>query len=103
MWFIWILIANAGIMYLEHVYRNGAYTSFVTALPYTIIPILMGQVGLFYGFRGAPNLLFAGAIFTVVNVGLRIVNSYLLHEVPNWYQWAGVVLLITATFLLKVK
>ena len=103
MWMFWILFANGGIMWLENVYRNGSYPSFAHALPYIFIPVLIGQVGLFYGFRGAPNLLVAGATFTILNVVLRIVNSYLLGEVPNLYQWAGVALLIVSTFLLKVK
>jgi hypothetical protein len=102
-WFLWVLLSNGGIMWLEYQYRNGTYNHFFPALPYIFIPILMGQVGLFYGFRGAPNLLLAGATFTVINVALRIVNSYLLGEAPNLYNWTGVVLLVIATLLLKVK
>lgn len=103
MWLFWIALANGAIMWLEHVYRNGSYTSFWQAIPYIIVPVIIGQWGLFNGFRNAPNLLLAGAAFTLMNVLLRIVNSYLLGEQPNAYQYAGVVLLITATFLLKVK
>lgn len=102
-WLLWIVLANGGIMWLEYVYRSGSYNSFHAALPYIIVPVLIGQVGLFYGFRGAPSLLFAGAVFTVINVALRMVNSYLLGEVPNIYNWAGVILLICATILLKIK
>lgn len=103
MWFLWILFANGGIMWLEYVYRHGSYNSFLVALPYIVVPILIGQIGLFYGFRGAPNLLLAGAVFTAMNVALRIVNSYLLQEHLNWWNWVGVVLLITAALLLKIK
>jgi multidrug transporter EmrE-like cation transporter len=63
----------------------------------------MGQIGLYYGFRLAPNLLIAGAAFTLMNVALRVVNSYRLGENLNLYNWTGVVLLIVAMFLLKVK
>lgn len=100
---LWLLLANAGIMWLEYTYRMGTFGSFLNALPYIIIPIMIGQVGIYYGFRLAPNLLFAGAMFTLINICLRIVNSFLLGEVPNLYNWFGVFLLVVATFLLKVK
>lgn len=100
---LWLLFANAGIFWLEYMYRIGQYGSFFSALPYIIIPIFMGQIGLYYGFRTAPNLLFAGALFTVMNIALRVVNSYRLGEVLNYYNWAGVVLLIIAMLLLKIK
>lgn len=99
----WLLFANAGIMWLEYSYRSGSYASFWVALPYIIIPIMVGQIGLFYGFRGAPNLFFAGALFTLINVGLRIVNSFILGEIPNAWNWLGVALMIVSLFLLKVK
>lgn len=102
-WIAWIFLANAGIFWLEYVYRNGTYNSFMQALPFTLLPMILGQVGLFYGFRTAPNLLLAGAVFTVVNVSLRLVNSYRLGEYLNGYNWAGVVLLLIATILLKIK
>lgn len=103
MWILWILFANTGIFWLEYVYRNGTYSNFIPALPYTIVPILIGQIGLFYGFRAAPNLLIAGAVFTLINVSLRIVNTYRLHETINVYNWLGVIFLIVATILLKIK
>lgn len=102
-WFLWITLANGAIMWLEYIYRHGSYDQFLPALPAIIVPVLIGQLGLFYGFRGAPNLLLAGAAFTLINVALRIVNTYLLGETINWWNWTGVVLLITASFLLKVK
>lgn len=103
MWILWILLANAGIMWLEYVYQTATYSSFLTALPYIVVPILVGQVGLFYGFRSAPNLFFAGAVFTLVNVGLRIINTYIIGESLNWYNIAGVGCLVLSTILLKVK
>lgn len=103
MYILWLMLANAGIFWLEYVYRHGSYGSFVSALPYIIVPIFMGQVGLYYGFRAAPNLLFAGALFTLMNIGLRVINSYRLGEYLNYYNWTGVALLIVAMFLLKVK
>lgn len=103
MWLAWIGLANVAIFWLEYIYRQGHYGSFWQALPYTVVPIFMGQIGLYYGFRLAPNLLLAGAAFTLMNIALRVVNSYRLGEYLNYYNWAGVVLLVIAMFLLKVK
>lgn len=103
MYIIWLLVANAGIFWLEYVYRNATYESFIGASPYIVAPIILSQVGLFYGFRLAPSILLAGAMFTVVNVSLRVVNTYRLGEYINGWNWLGVALLIVATFLLKVK
>lgn len=102
-WVMWIMMSNVGIFWLEYCYRVGKYGNFVQALPYIIVPMMIGQAGLFYGFRTAPTLLLAGAVFTVVNVFLRITNSYILGEHLNHYNWFGVVLLLAGTFLLKVK
>lgn len=102
MWVFFLLIANLGIMWLEYVYRVGLYPSFFKALPYIIVPILMGQFGLFYGFKLAPSLFVAGAVFTLVNVLLRIVNTYHLGETMNTYTWLGVVALIISIVLFKM-
>lgn len=102
-WLVWIVISNISIAVIEYAYRAAKFPSFVTALPWLIVPILIGQAGLFYGFRSAPNLLLAGAMFTVINVFFRIVNSYILGEYPSMLNWAGVALLIIATYMIKVK
>lgn len=99
----WLLLANGGIFWLEYIYRHGTYGSFLQALPYTVIPIFMGQVGLYYGFRLAPNLFFAGAVFTIMNNLLRIVNTYRLGETLNLYNWLGISFLIVSVILLKIK
>lgn len=103
MWILWLLVANGAIMWLEFAYRAGTYNSFITALPYTIVPILLGQCGLYYAFRLAPSLLIAGAAFTLVNVALRVINTYRLGETINMYNWLGIMFLIVSMFLLKVK
>ena len=102
-WVLWLLFANIGIMWLEYSYRSAQYASFLEALPYIIIPIMIGQAGLFYGFKGAPNLFFAGALFTLINILLRIVNSFLLGEIPNLWNWLGIAMMVVSLFLLKVK
>lgn len=102
-WLLWIALSNIGIVVVENVYRSGKYDSFISALPYVCVPMVIAQAGLFYGFRGAPNLMFAGSVFTLMNVCLRICNSYYLGEHLNLYNWAGVVLLCISTILLKLK
>lgn len=102
-WLAWIALSNTGIFWLEYCYRTGKYDGFVQALPYIIVPMFLGQVGLFYGFRTAPSLLIAGAVFTVINVALRVTNTYIIGESINYINWIGVVLLVLATILLKVK
>lgn len=98
---LWLLLANAGIFWLEYAYRTAKYGNFFQALPYIILPILMGQVGLYYGFRYATSLFVAGTIFTLINVGLRIVNSYRIGENLNAWNWGGVAMLVVALILLK--
>lgn len=102
-WTLWIVFANVGIFWLERVYRVGVFSNFISGLPYMIIPMLIGQVGLFYGYRGAPSLLLAGALFTLINIILRIVNSYYIGETPNTYTWLGILFLIISLTLLKIK
>ena len=43
-----------------------------------------------------------GAVFTLVNVLLRIVNTYHLGETMNTYTWLGVVALIISIVLFKM-
>lgn len=102
-WLLWIVLANGGIAWMEYQYRAGHYSSFWSALPYIILPMLCGQIGLFYGFRGAPSLFLCGAVFTLINVALRVINSFLLGETPNLYNWLGIALLVVSTLLLKVR
>lgn len=103
MWWLWLLLANGAIFYVEHTYRLGKHESFFHAFPEIVFPIMVAQIGLFYGFRYAPSLFFAGALFTLLNVALRVVNTFRLGEHLNVYNWVGVLLLIVATVLLKIK
>jgi hypothetical protein len=102
-WLLWIIVSNLSIAVIEYSYRAAKFATFAQAVPWLLIPILIGQAGLFYGFRGAPNLLFAGAVFTLINISFRIANSYMLGEAPNVVNWMGVALLVIATICLKYK
>ena len=79
-WYIWLLAANVFVSFVEYSYRSGDYQTFLQALPYVIAPIILAQMALFYGFRGAPSLLLAGACFSLINVAIRVRNVVLLGE-----------------------
>lgn len=102
-WILWILLSNTAIMWLEWIYRSAQYTSFWSALPYTIVPIFVGQFGLFYGFKFAPSLLIAGTTFAIVNASLRMVNTKILGETIVVYTWVGLMFLVAASILFKLK
>lgn len=105
-WWSYLLVANVAVFILEYLYRIGHFTSFATSLPYTLPLVLITQWGLFYGFRatdGAHSLFVAGTTFAMVNVGFRLVNSLYIGEIPNGYNWLGIVCLVTALLLLRVK
>ena len=102
-WLCWIVLSNLGIFWIEYVYRSGKYDSFMEALPFICVPVFVSQMGLFYGFRGASSLFMAGAAFTLINTALRLVNAMRLGETLNTYNYAGIVLLLVATFLIKMK
>jgi len=102
-WILWLGMSNLAIAFIEYTYRAGNYQTFISALPYIIIPILIGQLGLFNGFAKADNLMLAGALFSLINIVFRIGVTYYLGEELNLVNWLGVVLLIGSVILLKVK
>jgi uncharacterized membrane protein len=102
-WVCWILIANASVLYLEWAYRIAKYPSFWQALPYVAIPVLTTQLGLFYGFRQAPNLFLCAATFTVINTVSRVATVIYIGEKMSLANWAGVVFLLIGVILLKLK
>ena len=102
-WIAYLFIANCAIAFVEYTYRAGQYESFFVALPYIIVPILIGQFGLFYGFKEASSLFLASGVFTLINVLFRIAVTYYLGEQLNVANWIGVAMLSTSVILLKVK
>jgi len=102
-WICWIVVSNIGIFWIEYAYRSSKYDSFIEAIPYIAVPVLISQAGLFYGFRAAPSLFLCGAVFTLMNVALRVINAFRLGEAPNIYNWCGIAMLCVAVILLKVK
>ena len=102
-WWLYLVLANTSIAYIEYSYRVGAYNTFLEALPMLILPILLGQFGLFYGFRYAESLFVASAVFTLINCLFRVVVVQYIGETMNIVNWMGVALLATSVILLKWK
>lgn len=102
-WIVWLLLSNVCIAYIEYTYRAGQYTSFLAALPYIALPVLLSQLGLFKGFHAAPSLFVAGAVFSLINVLFRVVNVFILGEAMNYWNWLGVLCMATSVVLLKIK
>jgi len=102
-WIAWLLVSNASIFWLEHVYRSARYDSFFHALPYIIVPIVVSQAGLFYSFRLGPSLVVVGIAFTIINVLLRMINVVRLGEHLGLYQVLALLLMVVAGLLSKMK
>jgi len=96
-------VANGAIAFIEYTYRVSSYSTFLGALPYIIVPILVGQWGLFNGFSQASSLFLAGAVFSLINCIIRVFIVYYIGETLNWLNWLGVFMLVSSAILLKVK
>lgn len=101
MWILWIVLSNVSVTYLEWVYRTGKYPSFIESLPYIILPILVTQLGLFYGFKQAPSLFLCAAVFTTINTVLRVATVLYIGEQMQPINWLGVMFLFIGVVLLK--
>jgi drug/metabolite transporter (DMT)-like permease len=101
MWVLWIVLSNVSVTYLEWAYRTAKYPSFIESLPHIIVPILVTQVGLFYGFRQAPSMFLCAAVFTTINTVLRVATVLYLGEKMLLVNWIGVGLLFIGVVLLK--
>lgn len=101
-WIAWLVLANASIMGIEYVYRVGAFLSFWHALPWLLIPILIAQYSLFDGFRSAPTLFVAGAVFTLIGLIFRATNTLILGEPLGVWQLVGIILMGLAVVAFKL-
>ena len=103
-WLWWILLSNVAIFIIEYIYRKGLFSNFWEALPFTIIPILLGQLGLFYGFRvgGLKTLVLAGAVFTLINAIMRVGNSVILGEKLGFLSFVGLFIIIAGSIAISL-
>jgi hypothetical protein len=103
MWIFWIVLSNVSVTYLEWAYRTARYPEFFGALPYIIFPILITQMGLFYGFRNAPSFFLCAAVFTTINTVFRIAMAMYIGERMLAVNWFGVLFLFVGVLLIKVR
>ena len=101
-WWIASLISNVAIIFIEYVNRttDGGITS---ALPRTILPILLAQWCLFHAFHGAPHWFLAWAFFAVGNSFMRVGVVYLFGgPVGSWaHVTLGITVMLGGAFLVK--
>jgi hypothetical protein len=104
-WLIGILFANVSITALEYIYRTSQFSSYLSALPYVLPLYIIAQAGLFYGFRGggASSLIYAGIVFSFVNLACRVgVTLYIGEEVAT-ATWIALALTALATGIGALK
>ena len=100
-WAYYMFIANLAVAFTEFRYRSGGYSTFWQALPWLAVPIVLAQWALFEGFRAAPGLFIAGAVFSLLNVAFRICSVFILGEHMNFLNWIGVVCIAASVILLR--
>lgn len=100
-WILALIVANIAVFILEYIYR-AVPGNFFTLLYLSTVPILLGQWALFDMFRNAPSLIIAGAAFSIVNVLLRVINSYLVGEAPGDLTYLGILFMILAIIIMKL-
>lgn len=101
-WLIYNLIANISVIALEGIYRKGLFPNFLSSLPYIFPLIILTQWGLFSTFKLAPNYFLAAAVFSLINLGLRIgLNNFILHEPFTIKTGIALGFLIVSCLLLK--
>ena len=103
MWISWCFLANVSLLFVEYLYRNGSYPTFVDALPFIAIPMMLGQIGLFYCYRAAPSLLLATAVFTLMNNLCRLCSVHRLGESVCMWNYLGIICMMMGVFLLGIK
>lgn len=105
-WILGILVANVSITALEWIYRTGQFLNFRQAFWWVLPLMILGQFGLFWGFRGggASSLIYAGIVFTMINIIFRIANTYLfIGETVSKFTWVALVLVVIATIVGALK
>lgn len=101
-WWVASLISNVAIIFTEYTNRS-ADGGWESALPRTILPIVLAQWCLFHSFNGAPHWFAAWAFFTVGNSIMRVGAVYFFGgSVGSWtHITLGVTVMVGGAFLMK--
>ena len=94
MWLVYSLLSNIGIFYLERTYRTVNEIHFDLFLLQIIATYLITQFLIFKLFSTAPSLILAGAVFSVANGILRIINSHMIGEPVSWQVYMFVAIML---------
>jgi len=102
-WWVFSLLANVSIMFVEATYARSAGGTWALLVPRVALPIILSQYCLFRAFSGASHWFAAWAFFSVSNSLLRTASVYYTgHDVGNWsLVVAGIATMFGGTFLLK--
>ena len=99
-WFLPLLLASACIQFVE--FTNRRADTWSSALPVTLIPIVISQWGLYYGWRHAPAMLTAWAVFTLTNAMLRaFVTSWAVGEHFTYLTPLGIAVMFAGQVLVR--
>jgi len=100
-WWTAGVIANVCIMYVEQANRR-ATGDWIHTLPYTIVPIVIAQWGLYHAWKGAPTMMVAWVVSTLGNSALRLGNSYyIIGEKFGWQVPVGAVIMLLGGLIVK--
>lgn len=101
-WVLYSLLANACIMWVEYANRHLAGDTFMTALKFTLLPIIVAQFGLYKAFNGAPHLLAAWLVFSIGNTAMRLgMVHFLTREGFAWWGTLGAAGMIASAWVVK--
>jgi len=102
-WWMWAVVSNVTIMVIEYLNRTAGFVGPFDAFKITFPLILIAQIGLFYCWRDAPQMLLAWTVFTLGNCILRLISAtWFVGEVPTLTTLVGVALIMAGGALVKV-
>lgn len=99
-WILWSLIANAAIIWIEHIYRFQV-PSFWQALPMVLPLVFISQWGLFHVFNSPKHWLMAWVVFTLGNTVMRLVVVAHSKDVFNLHIVGGTALVLAGAFMIS--
>lgn len=102
-WVLALVLSNVVIAAIEALNRGAQGMSYQEQLLRTGPLILVAQFGLFIGFRDAPSLMLAWAVFTCGNSLVRVLNAqFVVGEPVTLITLLGVLTVMGGGYLVKV-
>ena len=102
-WIVYSILANISIAYVEYINHAADKPTWLQALPYTAVPIIIAQYALYRAFSGASSMFLAWAVFTVGNSLMRVVSvKYMVNQPVNIYHICGIVGMLASAYVVKL-